>query len=212
MKTSSNKNIVMIKAIDLSHIYSLRNNFTIIGLTGQIGSGCSEVAEQLSIGFRYADFEDPLEIGLSRDTSEFKHNSYRKYRIVYKYAVDNFKSYSRINYKDVLVIFLLQNSFEAFIRFLNSTELNLEFHTLFPNVNFEEEIQALITLKPRFEALSKKFQAIKIQEIKDNNNWNELYKFYFDDPEFHSFCDSIHAALKEKSRVKRNKLLQIIST
>lgn len=72
----------MSKALNLSHIYNLRNNFTIIGLTGQVGSGCSEVAEQLSRGFRYPDFEDPLDVGLDRNTSEFKHNSYRKYRIV----------------------------------------------------------------------------------------------------------------------------------
>ena len=45
--------------MDLSHIYSLRNNFTLIGLTGQIGSGCSEVAEQLSNGFRYERLRRP---------------------------------------------------------------------------------------------------------------------------------------------------------
>src|SRR5258705_12708733 len=110
----------MSKGMDLSHIYNLRNNFTIIGLTGQIGSGCSEVAEQLCKGFNYKDFEDPIEVGIDPITREFKHNSYRKYRITYNYAKykDNFKGYSKINYKDVLLIFLLQYSFEDFVSFL----------------------------------------------------------------------------------------------
>jgi uridine kinase len=74
----------MDKALDLSHIYNLRNNFTIIGLTGQIGSGCSEVAEQLSRGFKYSDFDDPLEVGLDNfNPPKIKPNEFRKYRIVY---------------------------------------------------------------------------------------------------------------------------------
>lgn len=34
--------------MDLSHLYSLRRDFTIIGLTGRTGSGCSVVADILS--------------------------------------------------------------------------------------------------------------------------------------------------------------------
>ena len=60
----------MSKAIDLSHIYNLRNNFTVIGLTGQIGSGCSEVAEQLVKGFNRIDFEDPYKIGFDNKNEE----------------------------------------------------------------------------------------------------------------------------------------------
>lgn len=210
----------MSKAIDLSHIYSLRNNFTVIGLTGQIGSGCSEVAEQLSRGFQYSDFDDPLEGAIDPDKFEFKHSSYRKYRIVYNYAKDknNFKGYTRINYKDILIIFLLQNSFEDFIRFLRSYKLkdNLEAivpnakKAIVPNANFDYEIQMLNGLKLQFDTLSEKFKSIKIQDIKNNFNWNKLYEFYFKS-EFLAFCDIIHNILKKNSRVKRNKLLQIIS-
>lgn len=202
----------MSATIDLSHIYSLRNNFTIIGLTGQIGSGCSEVAEQLSRGFRYSDFEDPLDGAIDNDTFEFKHSSYRKYRIVYNYAKDknNFKCYTRINYKDILIIFLLQNSFEDFIQFLRSPELRNNMEIIVPNANFDYEIQMLNELKLQFDTLSQKFKSIKIKDIRNNFNWNELYEFYFKS-EFPAFCDDIHNVLKKNSRVKRNKLLQIIS-
>ena len=203
----------MSKAIDLTHIYNLRSNFTVIGLTGQIGSGCSEVAEQLSRGFKYSDFEDPLEVGIDPKTFDFKHNSYRKYRIAYNYAKhkDNFKGFSRIDYKDILVTFLLQNSFDDFINFLKSTELNKELEAIVPNASFNEEAQMLIELKPQFNALSEKYKSIKIQNIKVNNNWNELYNFFFNS-EFLPFCNAIHTKLRKNSRVKRNKFLQIIST
>lgn len=212
------------KAIDLSHIYNLRNNFTIIGLTGQIGSGCSEVAEQLSKGFNNIDFESPSEVGIDYKTLEIKHNSYRKYRIVYDFAKVNFKSYSRINYKDVLIIFLLQYSFNNFIDFLRSKELKneleikvpiddegKEFDAIVPQASFEEEVKKIMKLETQFTSLSKNYKSIKIQNIKNNNNWDKLYKFYFKSG-FLQFCNNIHTILRENSRVKRNMLLQVIST
>lgn len=205
----------MSKGLDLSHIYNLRNNFTVIGLTGQIGSGCSEVAEQLERGFRYKDFEDPFEVGLDHsDPPKIKHNLYRKYRIVYNYAKhkDNFKGYSRINYKNILVIFLLDHSLESFIDFLlNSDNLKRDLGAVGINADFNFEVQLLNGLKTQFNTLSNEFKKINIQDIKVNSNWNDLYKFYFN-PEFLIFCNRILNELKKNSRVKRNKLLQIIST
>lgn len=203
----------MSKAIDLSHIYSLRNNFTVIGLTGQIGSGCSEVAKQLSRGFKYSDFEDPLEVGLDPKTLELKHNSYRKYRIVYKYASykDNFKGYSRINYKDVLMIFILQFTFDDFINFLNSPELINELDRSTLSSDFSSEVLSLNRLKKQFEDLSSKSKSIEILEIKKKVNWKDLYNFYFNS-EFLQFCNSVYTILKTHSQLKRNKLLQVIAT
>jgi len=208
-----NKSININKGIDLSHIYSLRNNFTVIGLTGQIGSGCSEVAEQLSKGFDYNDFIKPLEVGLDPNTFEFKHNTYRKYRIVYNWASykDNFKGYSRINYKDVLMIFVLQNTFDNFINFLSKPELIKELNDAKLQSDFSIEVPLLNKLKQQFDELSKEFEAIKIQKIKEKSNWKDLYNFYFNS-EFLPFCNSIHTVLKTNSQLKRNKLLQIIAT
>lgn len=202
----------MSKAMDLSHIYSLRNDFTIIGLTGQIGSGCSEVAEQLSKGFNFTDFESPI-VGIDPDTSAFKHNSYRKYRIIYNYAKDrdNFKGYSKISYKDVILIFLLQHPLDGFIDFLRSPKLEKELESIVGVTNFQNEIQALIELKSQFESLSEKYKSIKVENIKERNNWVELYEFYFKS-DFLPFCEKFHSIMMRNSRVKRNKLLQIIST
>lgn len=201
----------MSNGIDLSHIYSLRSNFAIIGLTGQIGSGCSEVAEQLSNGFRYIDFEDPLEVGLEGNPPELKHNSYRKYRIVYNYAKNNFKNFSRINYKDVLVVFLLKYSLEEFIDFLKTTELQNELIALkLIDTNFQPEIEKLQEVASEFEALSKIYQSIIVKDINEKDVLLELYQFYFKS-DFLPFCNKLQNLLRSKSRLKRNKLLQIIA-
>lgn len=197
------------KPLDLSHIYSLRNDFTIIGLTGQIGSGCSEVAEQLSRGFRYSDFEDPLEVGLDSQTFKIKHNSYRKYRIVYNYAKENFNGFLRINYKDVLLFFLLEHTLEELFAFLRCTELKGELRAANLIDDFEIEIEQLIELKPQFEVVSEKYHTIKAKDFDDNDTLLELFNFF--QSEFQPFCNTIHHVLKSKSRLKRNKVLQVIA-
>ncbi len=201
----------MSKGIDLSNIYNLRSNFTVIGLTGQIGSGCSEVANQLVRGFdNGADYEDPNKIDFDNKNEEFKYNSFRKYRIIYNYASINFKSYARINYKDVLVMFLLKYSFDEFINFLESEKLLDTFEELFKKLkstgaetNFNIETLELLTLRDSFNVLSEEYKKIEIPSV-------GLYNFYFRG-KFQPFCEKFIDALKKNSRIKGNKLLQIIS-
>ena len=201
----------MSQAIDLSNIYQLRNDFTILGLTGRTGSGCTEVANQLVGGFESGVFcEDPLEVGLFG--LGFKHNSYRKYRIIYDYAKTNFEGYSLIKYKDILTIFILQKPFEEFINFLQTDELKKIFleNNFDLVVDYSDEILELRQLKKDFEKLKKEFDELDIPNLKKNNNWIKLYNFYFDS-DFISFSNQIHLILKKNSLLKRNKTLQIIS-
>lgn len=202
----------MSKAIDLSHIYNLRNDFTIIGLTGQIGSGCSEVAEQFVKGFGDGkDYENPFDIGLNETKDSFKHNSYRKYRIIYDYAKENFKGYTLIKYKDVITIFLLQNTFESFVEFLKSAELKKEFSKMKIEVDFQNEISKIASLKSSFDELAEKYKSINVPNIKDNNNWEGLFEFFFN-TKFTELNKNLHGILSESSLLKRNKTLQVIGT
>lgn len=203
----------MSQAMDLSHIYRLRNNFTIIGLTGRTSSGCSQIANQLVKGFDDGvNFEDPYEIGFNKNKTGFKHNTYRKYRIIYDYAKCNFKGYSLIRYKDILTIFLIQSSFNEFIKFLNSQELKDKFSESDLNIDvvFDYEISKLEELKKSFDDFSRLYKEIDVPRLKENNHWKKLYSFYFDS-DFISFSNKVHDILKEKSLLKRNKVLQIIS-
>ncbi|BBE18548.1 deoxycytidylate deaminase [Aquipluma nitroreducens] len=199
--------------MDLSYIYRLRNNFTIIGLTGRTSSGCSQIANQLVKGFDNGmNFEDPYEIGLNENKSGFKHNTFRKYRIIYDYAKCNFSGYSLIRYKDILTIFLLQSSFDEFIKFLNSSELKDKFQDSNLNIEleFSIEISKLEELRNSFNEFSILYKEIDVPRLKENNNWGKLFKFYYESG-FISFSKKIHDILKENSLLKRNKVLQIIS-
>jgi deoxycytidylate deaminase len=201
----------MSKAVDLSHIYQLRNNFTVIGLTGRTGSGCSEVAKQLVKGFDNGkDFELPF--SFVKGSSGFNHNSYRKYRIIYEYAKINFQPYSIIKYKDVLTLFLLEQGFDEFVRFLSSEDLKSEFVTgkFVIEPDFNDEIKQLSQLKPEFDMLSEEYRKIEIDKLKERNNWLELYSFFFEGS-FKQFSDKVYRILKTKSWLKRNKTLQIIA-
>lgn len=197
---------------DLSHIYSLRNDFILIGITGRTGSGGSTVAQQLARGFgNGSDFEDH-NLGLKQDLSGFKHNSYRKYRIIHQYAKENFRPYSLIKYKDILTIFLLQYPIGGLFDYLRSDNLKDEFaKTKFSFIpSFEEEIKELEQLEGEWQALSQQLVGLNLYAIKERNNWAELYDFYFGTT-FLSFSTKFHDKLKSKSLLKRNKILQLIS-
>lgn len=90
--------------MDLKELYSLRNNFTIIGLTGRTGSGCSKISELLSMDYVNLERE-----GL-RDISEFDNNIFkRKYSICKSFleSGDNWVKFNVIKYVDVLLFFIL---------------------------------------------------------------------------------------------------------
>ena len=133
------------EGIDLTEIYTLRNKFTIIGLTGRTGSGCSHVADLLKMGYTE---KYPLV-----DSNTIEHNSYRKYRIVQTYCKENFKSYEVIAYKHILVLFLLKEKFKKLEEFLVAEQLRLSFEKsgLKTKFDFSKEIEALNSLKSDFE-------------------------------------------------------------
>ena len=88
----------------LDQLYSLRKNFTIIGLTGRTGSGCSDLAEALSKSFeQIGNIRTPNDL----DISVFQ----RKYQIVFNYTSKNWKNYKVIEYKKVLLLMLLPELF-----------------------------------------------------------------------------------------------------
>lgn len=192
---------------DLTHIYKLRHDFTIIGLTGQIGSGCSDIAGQLSQGFNGGKgFTNPLDI-FRASGSKFNHNAHRKHRIIYEYARENFKPYTSIEYRDVLTLFLLTHSLSELSSFLQSPDLMAEFSKvvtpskkIFPSYDFSSEINHLASLNNDFTHFARSFQKINIEKIKENGNWLDLYDFYFDSGSgFKAFSDKLHNYLSRSA-------------
>ena len=89
--------------MDLKELYSLRNNFTVIGLTGRTGSGCSKISEILSQSYHN------LEKGLRKD-DDFNNVIFkRKYSICKNFiqSGENWVEYTVIRYVDVLLFCIL---------------------------------------------------------------------------------------------------------
>ncbi len=195
----------MSKGIDLSALYHLRSDYTIIGITGRTGSGCSTIASQLSKGFGNGD-DYPLPVFSS------PHNSYKKYDIVYRYAKENFKPYVSIKYRDVLTLFFLRYGFEEFIHFLETEPIDKSLSSkALPELHFEKEIAAFSNLKETFEKLSKKVDFEEQFRETENEAYKiKLYDIFFGEP-FMKFATKFHEILESSSPMKRNRLLQKVA-
>jgi len=204
----------MARGQDLSHIYQLRSNFSIIALTGRTCSGASTVGSLLENGFGDgSDFPDPFSYGYDSGKKTFIHNEYRKYRIVYEYSKVNFKQYIPIKYRDILALFIIEHGLQAFILFLQSSDIKKEFELFQSKLKlptFENEITGLKGLEDRWEKLNKKLKELNIQSLLENGNRLKFFEFYFG-TEFQTFCKDLNLILKQESVLKRNKVLQIIA-
>ena len=189
----------------LDEIYSLRSNFIVIGLTGRIGSGCSEIAELLS-----GTYEEIKEKGL-RDfqTKETQDSTFiRKYNIVNNFIKNegNWTPFELIKYRNVLFLYIVKNYgndidkyqvlFEKYLNDVNpKSDYKTSLSVLFQNhKNTIEEIKSL----ERFENIKKDADLEKLDTI----FFGEL---------FNKFCLDFSDILKKHDYYLRLKLLHNIS-
>ena len=98
------------KAIDT--IYSEREQFIIVGLTGRTGSGCTTVSNILSAKtFKGLHLRQPK-------STNFINNDERKYQIIYNYAEKHWKPFIRISMTDIIFSFVIQHNYVSFFNIL----------------------------------------------------------------------------------------------
>ncbi|NTS43240.1 hypothetical protein HRG84_20315 [Flavisolibacter sp. BT320] len=197
----------MTTGLNLSSIYQLRTNFTVIAVTGRTCSGCTTVSKQLTRGFgNGADYP-----GIS-DLKAIKHNSHRKYRIIYNYAKENFRRYNLISYKDVIVLFLLKYDLQALINYLQSEEFKAEFKRSKFSVepNYSDEIKGLEKMSETFSEYARKRNDINFEAINEADNFYKLNAL-FDSDDYREFTQKFLSCFSVHSLVKRNKFLQIVA-
>ena len=88
----------------LDHLYSLRRNFIVIGLTGRTGSGCTKVSEMLS-----GSFEDLQSSGL-RESDVFTDKVFERKYVICKDFLSypgNWEKFDVIKYVHVLLFYIL---------------------------------------------------------------------------------------------------------
>ena len=92
----------------MEQLYSLRKNFTIIGITGRIGSGCSEIAQLLS-DVNFNKSIESLIVPESTDMDQLKINVSANY-LQHK---NNWYNFKVINYKDVLLLHVIYEAVKS---------------------------------------------------------------------------------------------------
>ena len=205
----------------LKTLYSLRNKFTIIGVTGKHGGGSSQVAQLLS----NPNFIKDAETGLAN----FDANSPEdiKTNICYKFLAheDNFKKYEVIDYKSVLLLHLFHEAIllttngnkavwkgeavEKIVEIIcqngKSGKFASQFENRFENDDdFNELKKILHEAKTWFDGLSNVTAELNTY-LEDNKTNKILYKFYFFS--FKKFAEQVFDKLFFVCPTKRSRLL-----
>lgn len=139
----------------ISNIYHLRKNFAIIGLTGRTGSGCTTIANL----FGCDKFED-LHAPEPSEEHEGTSNDERKYKIIYKFAKTNWKTFTVITVSDFIFYFVLSLKFDDFIKSIIDAE----------NIKAKDADSFIKELKKKLNPLKSDFEkysklAIEIDEF-----------------------------------------------
>lgn len=226
---------------DLSHLYSLRRNFTVIAMTGRTGSGCTQIANQISQGFIESEYPKPND-----PKFDLNNHSYKKYQIIYKFAKENFGPYTLINYRDIVSLFIFERPIEEFFKFLNTDQVNAAFNRIqrifsdqvkekhyvdlrkerpdgekekldfiLNEINICDFSKEIIQIKKKqrdFQSIQKKIKKINFEKIKQKDKAQAKSLYnLFFSLEFKSLSSDFHTVLKSISPAKHNIVFQLIT-
>lgn len=157
----------------LTELYKHRTDFTIIGLTGRTGSGCTRIAELLSNDFKNLSKEGLKSKKEIESISDIVFK--RKYEIVYNFFNDTNKweSFTTVKYRDVLLFIIFNkcgNLKEKYVKLLNKYYLKDSFKNasykkildeieIFINEN-EEKLKEIYSLKSYLKAKTQKLSLL----------------------------------------------------
>ncbi|HTN18829.1 MAG TPA: hypothetical protein VL125_00065 [Pelobium sp.] len=207
----------------LDTLYSLRNEFVIIGLTGRVGGGCSQIAKLLA-NERFIDQID------DKSKAELPLPEQLKNKICYNFLShsNNWKPFQIINYKNVLLLHLLNFSIQ------NIKDIEVEFETIqkqfidvicqngkskahggqFRNRFDSQEDGPLWDLINSILIKNVKLFEVFKDLIKEGNDLNDnlkrkdnsirLYDFFFSE-NYKNFCNEIFEALNICNITKRTR-------
>jgi len=190
-------------------IYSLRDSFSIIGLTGRTGSGCTLFADIISKEIRFDETEiirRPVDVEyidtkiLSDSNTIFK----RKYSICYNFFKKNNKPYKKISYLSVLIFYSIHYGIKSNI--VNTKPELLDYLQELIDKNFIKSIHTndsdyievkiikneIETLSTNYEGLIDLFKKLNpnIKSIKETIDFESLNECFFG-PLFEEFANNI---------------------
>lgn len=110
------------KSLAIKSLYSQREKFILIGLTGRTGAGCTTVSKILST-------QDMKGLDLrSYKTCDFNSSDERKYSVIYRYMKEGnrWKGFTIIEASSVIFTFILQDTYGKLFDFLDTLSPNGE--------------------------------------------------------------------------------------
>lgn len=228
----------MDKSVPLHQIYSQRDNFVIVALTGITGSGCSNFADMMAMDFGQwheknliRPYDDITKREADTKQSEvFKREYLRCYMVSRQY-----EPFQIIKYKNVLVLYMLKELFseyknvETVIEHLSAllaykfyhSHQEKEIYNYDVDSNFSEE---MIMGWGLTEGLVKKFaQVAAIEEscllkeeqgieTNERETVRKMLAELFFDGEFARFCDALYEEMKRRDYYSKNFFVHRLAT
>lgn len=142
---------------NMVNIMSQNEEFIIIGLTGRVGSGCSEAAE--IFGSTYQQLELPW---IQPGIQGLRSNEERDFRILQRYASAHWIKFDIIRTRTIISSFLLED-FESFIHVISKQELKANDDSQKAQKEKKAEIEKGLYLKMR-SIVHKKFPIVSQDE------------------------------------------------
>lgn len=157
----------------LEKLFDERKDFIIIGLTGRTGAGCTTAANILTKNFDELYLPKP-------DNNNINNNEDRKYRILYNYCKQNWEKFIKIEMRNIITSFLLEEDFKSFKQFIESNK------NISNKENIIKEIESDL-FESKYSKMHENRNKVKclIEENEENLVKDEVYNFYFEDlPKF----------------------------
>lgn len=206
----------------LQELYKLRKDFTIIGLTGRVGAGCTEIAKWLATEHFNKELLKNVKTG-SLLAEEIK------YKICTEYLShkNNWKKFQVIYYKDVLLLHLIHQGIldsendiriaeDKIIEIIFQNGENGEFKNFRNRFDFQLDIELIDRIKNFLNSDDLWFQKLNEFECKELNDClfdkkedSAFYDFFFN--YFVKFSNNFYDILNNHNITKRTRLLHDLS-
>ena len=175
------------KADAIKSLYSQRDKFILIGLTGRTGSGCTTVAKILSKD----NFQD-LDLR-SYKTCDYNNSDERKYSVIYRYMKEGkkWKKFDVIEASSIILSFILQDTYGRLFSYIDSIAMK---------VNIKEK-----------EQLKKKIACVLMDENVDKNFTLDSIKNTIIDSNLRTWIDNVFNNDKHIESETKDSLLKMIN-
>lgn len=197
--------------MDTKDIYSLRNSFSIIGLTGKTGSGCTLFSKILTKEFNTLNskmLRKPQEIEFIEDLEDNNVVFKRKYQICYDFYQKENNNYKSISYISVVLYYILHhiivkencsNKNELVNRLCKLVSDNFKESKDIPCKDYKPikiSKQDIGGLSRAYETLIENISSLstEFKNIKNLEEYNKLYSSYFENL-FIEFSDNFYKLL-----------------